>query len=130
MRTFHSIIRKLIAMPVVITVYFVFSMTTGIYISCPFRCITGLKCPGCGLTHMILYLLRGRMFSAFVCNPVLMLLVAYTSSIRLLNRMYLCKRFIHINKYIDWILIWHYDHQYISCIILVCWGIIRNIFGI
>lgn len=49
----------------------------GFGIPCVFRLITGLKCPGCGVTHMALCLLQGDLSGAFYENPaVLMLLPA------------------------------------------------------
>ncbi len=38
--------------------YALFVHATGLMIPCPFRLITGLKCPGCGMTHMCMSLLR------------------------------------------------------------------------
>ena len=40
-------------------------------IPCLFRLVTGLKCPGCGVTHMILDLLRLRFRAAFYDNAAL-----------------------------------------------------------
>lgn len=41
---------------------------------CLFRLITGLKCPGCGVTHMILALTQLNFRLAFYSNPALFLL--------------------------------------------------------
>lgn len=38
---------------------------------CPFHALTGLLCPGCGVTRMGLRLLHGDVFGAFSANPVL-----------------------------------------------------------
>ena len=40
---------------------------------CLFRLVTGLKCPGCGVTHMILGLTQLDVRLAFYSNPVLFL---------------------------------------------------------
>lgn len=48
---------------------------TGLAIPCPFRAVTGLKCPGCGVTRMCLALLRGDWAAAWRANPVLLLLL-------------------------------------------------------
>ncbi len=36
---------------------------------CPFRLVTGLPCPGCGLTRSWVYLAHGRWGDAFAANP-------------------------------------------------------------
>lgn len=45
---------------------------------CPFRAVTGLPCPSCGLTRVTHWLLRGDVSSAFAVNPLdtLFLLIA------------------------------------------------------
>jgi len=45
-------------------------MKLGHGIRCPFRVITGLKCPGCGVSHMAMHLLTGHPVRAFFDNPV------------------------------------------------------------
>ncbi|MCM1327703.1 MAG: DUF2752 domain-containing protein [Bacteroidales bacterium] len=47
---------------------------TGIALPCPFRFLTGLKCPGCGVTHMCLALLHFDFVAAFAANPALLLI--------------------------------------------------------
>ena len=42
---------------------------------CVFRLITGLKCPGCGVTHMCLRLLKGDLYGAFRENGAVLCLL-------------------------------------------------------
>ncbi len=42
---------------------------------CYFRKITGLECPGCGMTRGTYALLHGRFLDAFLFNPVGMILL-------------------------------------------------------
>jgi hypothetical protein len=42
---------------------------------CYFRKITGLECPGCGMTRGTYALLHGRFLDAFMFNPVGMILL-------------------------------------------------------
>lgn len=51
--------------------YFIFIKLTGIMIPCPFKLITGLDCPGCGVTHMFLDMANLDFVSAFWDNPFL-----------------------------------------------------------
>ena len=44
-------------------------------IPCPFRLITGLSCPGCGVTRMCLSLFHLDFSGAFRANPALMILL-------------------------------------------------------
>lgn len=53
------------------TVYAVFAARFG-GIPCPIRLVTGLKCPGCGITTLLLRLLRGDWADAFAANPFLL----------------------------------------------------------
>lgn len=55
--------------------YALWVRVTGLALPCPFRAVTGLLCPGCGVTRMCLALLRGDLAGAWAANPVLLLLL-------------------------------------------------------
>ena len=55
--------------------YAVFSLKTGLLIPCPLRRMTGLLCPGCGVSHLCLSLLRLDLPGAWAANPGLFLLL-------------------------------------------------------
>lgn len=128
--TFHSLLSKWFSMPVVIIAYFVFAIKTGLFISCPFRTLTGLRCPGCGLTHMVLNLVKGHLFDAFACNPVFMVLFVYRVGIWFLIKLQRIRQLYRFHYLIERILEFHFGHEYIMCWILVIWGFVRNILGI
>lgn len=46
-------------------------------IICPFRRLTGLPCPGCGLTRSWTYLMHGRWHDALWANPFGPVLIAF-----------------------------------------------------
>jgi len=46
---------------------------TGFFPLCPFRSLTGLRCPGCGTTRALHQLLHGHALAAFELNPLLLL---------------------------------------------------------
>lgn len=48
---------------------------THLAVPCPFHAVTGLWCPGCGVTRMCLALLRLDISGAWKANPVLLLLL-------------------------------------------------------
>ncbi|MBO7428910.1 MAG: DUF2752 domain-containing protein [Paludibacteraceae bacterium] len=57
-------------------VWLAFNMSLGEgegFIVCPFRRLTTLPCPGCGLTTSILLMLRGEFVSAVSLNPMVLL---------------------------------------------------------
>lgn len=51
-------------------VYFLFVSVTGFGIPCPINFWTGLKCPGCGITTMIIELGHFNFEAAFLANPL------------------------------------------------------------
>lgn len=54
--------------------YSIFLQWTGIGLVCPVNFLTGLKCPGCGVSHMCIALMQFDFVTAFQANPVLLLL--------------------------------------------------------
>ncbi|MEG1858689.1 MAG: DUF2752 domain-containing protein [Pseudoflavonifractor sp.] len=61
--------------------YALFVRSTGWSIPCPFHLVTGLLCPGCGVTRMCLALLRLDFAGAWAANPGLMLLLVPMSAL-------------------------------------------------
>jgi hypothetical protein len=37
---------------------------------CPFKMLTGLPCPGCGMGHAVVYALRGDFSASFAAHPL------------------------------------------------------------
>lgn len=57
--------------------YALFTTVTGLGIPCFFHLLTGLKCPGCGVSRMILALLRGDIASAYAANPFVLVTLPF-----------------------------------------------------
>ena len=55
--------------------YAVFVRLSGLSIPCPVHALTGLLCPGCGVTRMCMALLALDFPAAWSANPVLLLLL-------------------------------------------------------
>lgn len=55
--------------------YAAFVGATGLGIPCVFRLITGLQCPGCGVSRMCMSLLRFDLHAAWHANPAVMALL-------------------------------------------------------
>ena len=92
-----------------------------ISIPCPFHFITGLYCPGCGITRMIKSILKLDFYQAFRYNQLLFILLPFfiIIIIDLFISIIIKKKSIYkkIPEYV-WIII---------VIILIIFGIIRNI---
>ena len=54
--------------------YLIFCRTTGLSLPCPFHAVTGLDCPGCGITRLALALSEGDFAAAFHANEALFVL--------------------------------------------------------
>lgn len=72
-------VKKVIKISTVVIIvgcaYAAFFKTTGIGIPCAFRLVTGLECPGCGMTRMCTSLLMLDFKAAWSYNPVVMCLL-------------------------------------------------------
>ncbi len=100
--------------------YALFVHFTGVGIPCPIYSITGLQCPGCGISRMFLALLRLDISAAFQYNPVVLCLLPLLILVGA-RKIYL---YIRYNKKKDRFcdaLIW------VMIVVLVLFGILRNI---
>lgn len=94
---------------------------THLAIPCPFHAVTGLQCPGCGVTRMCLALLRLDVAGAWQSNPVLLVLLPLIAGL-LLYRMACYVRQGHTPAKRWETLVWSG-----LAVVLVLWGIVRNI---
>ena len=53
--------------------YYFVTYFTGFYIHCLVRLVTGLRCPGCGISHMIINIFHLNFKAAFKSNQLLFL---------------------------------------------------------
>lgn len=51
--------------------YYFVAYFTGLYIPCYVRLVTGFKCPGCGISHMIINIFHLNFKAAFKSNQLL-----------------------------------------------------------
>lgn len=59
-----------------VAVFAVFCMLT---VGCPIKFVTGISCPGCGMTRAVRSLLAGDLAGAFYWHPLWLLLVPLTA---------------------------------------------------
>lgn len=101
--------------------YGVWVWKTGLAVPCLFHFITGLRCPGCGVTRMCMALLRLDFESAFHYNQVLFFLMPVLGSIFLVDT----AGYVKTGR-------WSVGHIqncifYVSIIVMVVFGVLRNI---
>lgn len=103
-------------------IYFLYIELGGVGIPCPFRLLTGLKCPGCGVTTMLVDLMKLDVLGAYEANPILFLLLAPSLLLVVLLEWkgrkskavrVLCTGLLSL-----------------AVAILIAWGIVRNIPGL
>ena len=105
----------------VFLIYYILNKKFGFSIPCIFYKITGLYCPGCGITRLLFALVNLEFYESFKYNPWIFILIV-------LGLFYLiCKLFIFL-KLKKIIKIPNY--VYITLIIIsIIFGIFRNIPG-
>ena len=101
--------------------YSILYLSTGIGIPCVFHEITGLDCPGCGVSRMLLALFRLDFAAAFAYNAVLLCMLPVLLALLA----------VHVIRYVrtgsrkmtrfETVLLW------ILIVILLLWGILRNL---
>lgn len=101
--------------------YGIFVKYTGLAIPCPFHKITGLKCPGCGVTGMCMALMQLDFRKAFFYNPMLFLL--------LLPLGIVCAGSVagYIKDGTKQIQRWQKFVLYVCIVLLMLYGVVRNV---
>lgn len=115
-------IESLIIISSILIGYLILVKIFHIYIPCIFHKVTKLYCPGCGVTRMLLEILRGNFYQAFRYNQLLFILlpifivyfIDYIYSI-IKNK----NTLVDITPNVVW---------YTLIVVLLVFGIIRNIF--
>ena len=103
--------------------YLIFFLCVGFGIPCVFREITGLKCPGCGISKMFVSLARFDFAAAFRHNPLI-----FTTSPLLLA--YLATSEIKYIRYGNRDMGKWEPFMWVELALLLVYGVLRNIFPI
>ncbi len=100
--------------------YYGFVRHTGIGIPCLFRYIFHLQCPGCGITHMLLFLGRGDFQEAFHSHPVIFVFLPFLGWVIIKSVWnYLFTKKTVWKK-------WEYAGMLLFLTVLLLFGVIRN----
>ena len=68
---------KLLIICILVISYLIVGNQIHFYLFCPIRKLTGLYCPGCGVTRMLLHILKGNFYQAFRYNPLLFMMLPF-----------------------------------------------------
>ncbi len=102
--------------------YFYLNKTIHFAIPCPIKKITGLYCPGCGITRCLFALLEGNIPKAFRANQLVFILLPF------LIAYFIYYIYLYIAAKKDTILKKIPTFYYIILLIIVlAYGILRNI---
>ena len=101
--------------------YAVFYVKTGYGIPCVFHLITGLKCPGCGVSRMLISLLKLDFKSAWNYNPAIMVISPFIVHLIASG----CYRWVKYGKIKET----KFDNilAIVLVAVLILFGVIRNI---
>ena len=111
-------IRDIIVLIVIFLIYTVLIISFDIGIPCVFYEITGLYCPGCGITRLCLSLFEGDIYQAFRYNPIIFIDLPILFILFVLN--IFLKKNKNIKKITDVIIIF-------LATITIIFGVIRKI---
>ncbi len=101
--------------------YGIFVSYTGLAIPCLFRKVTGLLCPGCGVTGMCVALLHLDWRGAFSCHPVLFVLLLPLTAV------FICGAAGYVQNGRFRFARWQNLILYVSVAALVIFGVVRNL---
>lgn len=110
--------KKFIILIILLILYLLISSYFHFYIPCPFKEITGFYCPGCGITRMLLSILKLDFYGAFRYNPLLFISIPIGLYIYI---DYLIRKEKSLYKKIP------EKGWYVVIIIFIIYGILRNI---
>ena len=101
--------------------YGIFVSYTGLAIPCLFRKVTGLLCPGCGVTGMCVALLDLDWRGAICCHPVLVVLLLPLTAV------FICGAAGYVQNGRFRFARWQNLILYVSVAALVIFGVVRNL---
>ena len=101
--------------------YYFFASVSGFAIPCVFSKITGLLCPGCGITRMLAAALRGNFKEAYGYNRLLFLTLPVISLVLAVEEIKYIRTGSRQMFRLSQVILWS------EIILLLIFGIIRNI---
>lgn len=115
-----KILYSLIAIAVFGIIYLFVFLKFGFGIPCIFYKITGMKCPGCGMTHAIAELSQGNVKLALEYNALCL------TALPVLCLYLLYRAMRYVNGKDEGFYIWEYVLLIVLFVVVVRYGIVRN----
>jgi len=113
--------KKLLVFISLLLTYILLGSVFHIYIFCPINEFTGLHCPGCGITRMLLSILKLDFYQAFRYNPLLFVMFPFFIFLLIDEIISEFKNKKSILKKIP------NKYTYTFIFVLILYGILRNI---
>ena len=106
-------------------IYFIVNKYTGYFIPCLFREITGYKCPGCGITHLLFDIVNLRFKDAFLENPLVFIYLPFIIAY------FIYRTYLFVSDKKDKILVKIPNFFKIAILVItILYGVVRNIIKI
>ena len=123
-RIYKLVIRNIVLIIILVSYYFI-NKYTGFFIPCIFNELTGYKCPGCGITHILFALIKFNFKEAFFYNPLVFIYLPFIIAYFIyLDYLYIYdKKDKFLKKIPNYVLV-------IVIIITLLFGVLRNIYKI
>lgn len=117
--------KKKLIIPIILIILLICYLFIGdyfhVFLFCPIKKFLGLYCPGCGVTRMLLSMLKGNFYQAFRYNPLLFLGLPFFC-------FYYCYYlYFSLTKAKNKLSFFEPGIWYFLIIIFVIYGILRNI---
>ena len=119
----NSLFKSLCTIGAVLVGYYIFVRLTGLSVPCLFHVFTGLKCPGCGITHMFMHTAKFELHEAFLSNPLLFVMLIPSALLLAVKLLFMPDWLENDSKVFK-------AGEFIALIAVVVFGVVRNILGI
>lgn len=117
----YSDLKKLAFILIIGIIYYIWVLFTDHRIPCVFNLITGLLCPGCGVTRMIVYISKLDFANAYACNKMMFVTWPLIVAFILYNRI----RYIRTGSSL--MPVWTQVLMIAYIVVLILFAVIRNI---
>ena len=118
---FFKVLKVLFILGILGIIYILWVKYTGLGLGCPFYKISGLFCPGCGVSRMFLNIFKGDFYLAFRSNVLLFTMLPVFVVYSIYKFFTYVKYGVQAQKKIETILIWG------VVFMLILFGVLRNI---